>query len=642
MTIRALFASWRRFAPAAWRRPATAALALLAAVIVAADLGIARVDLGQRTRAERSLIDTAAPGARTITVRSALGFTGTTAIDAGIVADSRVRLYQAMSPTVPLRSADDGWGLISFHEAPVAPDPSGTFAAPDKRPVVVDLAYLDTLDRHARLVSGRWPAAQPAGATQGATTGPTQSSPTAPTAPTAPTTAAEPPPLESVVSAATAALMHLDVGSVYTATLPNQTEKLRVVGIIEPIDPHDLFWAANGYLMTPVHQRPLGAPDFWSTGVLVGVDQARVLPGYPDVPTLTWTFPIDSHAGDADRAGSLVAALGRLELAADAAAGNSDTNSDGAVLQIGGRRYLLPMPVSITSGLPAALAPFLHAQRVEGLELAMPLAGLALIAAVAAALLAAAAVADRGTELAARRARGCSARQATIRMLADGLVTALPAAALGVLGALLAPGRTPSGTLPTAVVIGALIAVAPAAGVAWLEVVRRRALRSAGRERTRSGIRARRWIAQGTLGVMCVGGLLLIRSRGLTPAGDVDPYAAAAPVLAAGLAALVTVNLLPPVLRVSLRLSARRGVAGVLGLTRAAAAPFSVQAADVVLTAGICTAGLTFALGRLALDGGGAELRTATKPTFGFLGWLSVAAAVGAVALAGWLGSAAT
>lgn len=620
-------AAWRATVTA-WRWPATAGLAVLAAVAAFGYTGIARADLTQRTDAEHALIRSAAPIDDAVTALGLTNSTGQSSLTGSAqIASTTAQMHRWIATSVPLKPADQAWGDLQAPPARTSPQDVPRSAMPGGLAPQIDVEYRDTLHAHARLVSGRWPS--------------TSAVPEPSGEPNAP-----PVELESVVSTATAALLHAQPGTVLDITGHGRTRdipiRLSVVGIFEPLDTASTFWSAGTYLYAPQYDAPLTSPPYWSAGVLLGAAQADfLLSDLSDSLIATWVFPIDSDATDADRAGALVAAIDRLEQSVTAQyTGQAlsqlpDVPANSAVPEAA-------LGLDLSSRLPGLLAPFLAAQQVEGLELAMPLAGLGLIAAVAAVLLAAAAAGERAGEAAARRARGASARQVVVRILADGLVTALPAAAVGAAAGLAFPGLTPAGTVTAVIIIAVSPACGPALGAGWAEAVRRRARRRAGSASPpRFAVGARRWTVRAALVLVCAGGLDLVRTQGLNPGGSTDQYAAAAPILAAVPAALITLGLLPPALRALLRRSAaRRGLVGLLGLAQAADAPLPVQAADLMVTAGVSTAGLTFAVSRLSGQGGaGGLLAAATHTMFTALAWTTIAATLLSVALAARLGA---
>lgn len=616
--------AWRATATA-WRWPATAALAALAAVLAFGYTGIARVDLAQRTDAERTLIHSAAPIDDAITALALTNSAGQSSVTSSTqIASITTQMHQWIAASLPLKPADQSWGDLESPPTRTQPDDVPRSAMPGGLAPQINLEYRDTLHAHARLVAGRWPSTSAVRDTSG--------DPNAP-----------PVKLESVVSAATAALLHAHPGTVLNITEGGRTLDIRIrlsiVGVFEPLDTTTTFWSARSYLYAPRYDAPLASPPYWSTGVLIGPAQADfLLSDLSDSLIATWAFPIDSDSTDADQAGALLAAIDRLEQSAAAqytGPGLAQFPDDSANPAMPAVTFGL----DLGSRLPSRLAPFLTAQRVEGLELAMPLAGLGLIAAVAVVLLAAAASGERAEELAARRARGASARQVVARVLADGLVTALPAAAAGAAAGFAIPGPTPAGTTASALIVAVSTACGPALGTAWAEIVRRRARRRAAPS-ARPVIGARRWVVRAALILVCAGGLDVIRTQGLNPGGSTNLYAAAAPALAAVPFALATLGLLPSALRALLRRSAaRRGLVGLLGLAQAADAPLPVQAADLIVTAGVSTAGLTFAVGRLSRRGADGVLAAATHTMFTALAWTAVAAALLAVALAARLGA---
>jgi hypothetical protein len=275
------------------------------------------------------------------------------------------------------------------------------------------------------------------------------------------------------------------------------------------------------------------------------------------------------------------------------------------------------------------------------LEQAMPLCGLGLIAAIAGALLAYAAVDRRRAEAAVLRARGAGTRYLAGKALGDGLLTALPAGIAGFFIGMAVPGLNQPWLYP--LVIAATVAATLGPALVTLLIHRpRRAPRVHTPARRSARIaKQRRLIAQAALAAACIAGIDLIHSQGLTPDGTVDAYAAAAPILAAALAALVTVNALPLVLRAARRRALpRRGVVALLGVARAAYEPGTGQAATFVLTTAACTADLAVALADQARHAAPGPLADATTTTLETLAALAIVAACAVAALAVRLGAA--
>lgn len=562
----------RHAAALAWRRPAIAGLALLAALACLAATAAARADFSTRTRALHTMIDTAGPTTPMITAEADWTTIGEMIGHQPAAihnAADRIR-GQIAAASLPLSTQTPSWTSIEVGSKPITAPPSA--AMPHAVPAQLWLVYRDTYQTQGELVAGRWP-----------TTGeqrPDQ-------------------PVEADLSPATAKLLGVGVGSVLSVSADqNRIIRLLIVGLVSARDSGSPFWASDHELTTPQLLAPPGQPDnqYWGIAALLGGAQIAALTGGQDDNSasngngrslsgapppasaggvlLWWGFPVDVSDLDADGAGPL----------ADRFDGMSGIESSLAY-EVSGP----PLQVTLTTGLTSILRDFVSAQHTTLIEEAMPLYGLALIAAIAAALLAYAAVDRRRAEAAVMRARGAGTWYLTLQALAESCLTALPASAAAIAIGSVLPGRTPPGLYP--VVIGAAICVtlAPALCTALVHRPRRAPRMQAPTRKSARLARHRRLIVQTALAAACLAGIELVRSQGLTStnadatdssgagsaaAGSINPYAAAVPVLAASLAALVTINLLPLALRATRRRAVSlRGVVALFGVARAAYEP---------------------------------------------------------------------
>lgn len=200
--------------------------------------------------------------------------------------------------------------------------------------------------------------------------------------------------------------------------------------------------------------------------------------------------------------------------------------------------------------------------------------GIGTVASVVLLMTAGLAAARRHAELALLRARGASLAGLTGQLAAETATVALPAAAAGGALALLVPGERVLPSLLAAAGTGLLGTLALPLRAAAAHRRPRPAERG---DLVRARPSRRRTVAELTLLVLAVGAVLALRRRA-TAAGGVDALVSAAPVLLAGIAALVLMRLYPLPLRLAARPAARRaGLTGFLSLARAGRAPATAQ-----------------------------------------------------------------
>ncbi|MBS2965557.1 hypothetical protein KGA66_21080 [Actinocrinis puniceicyclus] len=622
----------RYAAAVAWRRPALAGLAVLTALVCLAITALARIDFAARTSALHMMIADAPPTAGVIHADADwMTFLESQGVELSAATGASERIRQALaeaglpvpaappsngaasdgasSIAAPAGAATEPWTTLQLPEQPIEAPPGAAKVA--AVPARMRLVYRDTYADHSRLVAGRRPttARQRADAV-----------------------------LETDLSVATAKRLGLGLGSTLTVLSPGQggTVRLVVVGLVTARDPGSAFWASDGTLAGPQLEADASGDQYWATAALIGPAQAQALttppPGSHYLSGITgyrlsFDFPLDLSGLDADGAGSLADRLDALP----AVESRLDFDPAGSI------------PVVFDAELTPILRAFAAAQQTATLEQAMPLCGLALIAAIAGALLAFAAVDRRRGEAAVLRARGAATRHLVLAALGESGVTVLPAAAAAFAAGFAVPGKCPSWAYTAAVAAGLCATLSPVLCTALIHRPHRSARPQLNPRGSARFARHRRLIVHGALAAACAAGLSLVGGQGLTPdGGSLDPYAAAAPVLAATLGALVTVNALPPVLRALRRRALRqRGIVALLGVARAAQEPGLGQAATFVLTTAACTADLAVALSRL---GGHADPTSVQRTLAGPLELVAVSAIVAAAvaaALAVRLGAAA-
>jgi putative ABC transport system permease protein len=350
-------------------------------------------------------------------------------------------------------------------------------------------------------------------------------------------------PVEVVLAATVAQKSGLRIGSALrmAPSAPGaRPDSATVVGLFQPRDPAGGLWDAlpSALIVTPP-PRIEGRPDP-ITVVALTSDAAvvsRAAAGWP--VTYSWRYRVDTGRLAADRTAGLLDGIRRLDRTVGA-------------------------PFRLSQGLDKPLATFLAAQDAARAVLSVVLAGVLATLGGLVILTALLLVRRRAAELSLLRARG-GARTALVRRgTAESMLVVLPAAVLGWLVGVTVPG----GAAATGwLVPGAALLVAATLPVAVLVA------RPAGTGRDvaiRFGPTAYRSTAEATILLLAVLGAVLLRRRGLPPAGQVDPLLVSVPVLLALGAAVLVLRGYPWLLRGAGRITARaRGAVAFLGLALA-------------------------------------------------------------------------
>ncbi|MFJ5553555.1 FtsX-like permease family protein [Streptomyces sp. NPDC093225] len=480
----------------------------------------------------------------------------------------------------PLRAdrAQSAYGVRTT-EPLVGTDP--WLPRPDVHPPTFTLAAQSGLAQHATVRSGRLPAAH------GTVTAATRQ-------------------VEAAASTDTAAALHLRPGSVVHLTGRSGGEPLAVTitGIVTPVAPDGSYWSAVPELRTPGRAfRKSGVipAPYWHGALLLAPDAAPVLLGTQGKPELYWHFAPATDGLTTRDTPALLSRIASLEggpelLELRAVAGNTAT---------------------VRTDLETVLTHQLTARRAIADLVAVAAVGTAAVAAVVLAMAGSLVAARRRDELALLRARGASLSGIGLRLLGESAVIALPAAALGLLAALL---LVDGAARPTAVLAAVAVALLACAVLPLPAVLAHRRPRVHGERDDLATARPgrARTVAELTLLVLAAGALQAL--RGQAP-GAGGPSAAAAPVLVALAAALVLVRLYPLPLRWAARPARRlRGIIGFLALARAGRAPAAgvlpLLALLVALTTaalgGSVLAGVSHARERAALLAVGADVRITT------------------------------
>jgi putative ABC transport system permease protein len=202
--------------------------------------------------------------------------------------------------------------------------------------------------------------------------------------------------------------------------------------------------------------------------------------------------------------------------------------------------------------------------------MAVAIVGPVAVAAAALGMVAILAARRRRAALSLSRGRGASVLQVTAASIAEGLLLAVPAAAIGAAigiqvapdDPLLLPALTGAAVAIIAVLLLTLATVPATGGPAF----------GSGRELVvPRPPTPRRLVFEGLVVLLAAVGAVLLRERGLRPDGSVDPLTTAVPALAGVAAGLVALRLIPiPTRFLTWLARLRRGIVGVIAMRRAA------------------------------------------------------------------------
>lgn len=331
-----------------------------------------------------------------------------------------------------------------------------------------------------------------------------------------------------------------------------------VVGLYEVIDPNADYWVGDYALDQPTLV-PVGI------SVVLVYATALVSPdAYPALTELPWpmryTFRyfVDPERLDAGMLDQLVTDLRRMEGQFASFATTED-----------------PTRTTLQTGLTSLTDRFLAEHRTTEAVLVTAAIGPAAVAFVAIGVLALLAARRRRTSTLLLRGRGGSAPQILGSHLLEGLLlTAAPAALGAWLAATVIDARaTPLSPLAAGLVaVGTILVLLGATLPSALS-----SLRLDEREEAKPiGATPRRLAFEGLAVVLAIGGVVLLRQRGLAGGsaagqlGGVDPFLAAVPALVGIAVGIVTVRLYPyPVRLAGLVAGGARGLVPALGLRRA-------------------------------------------------------------------------
>lgn len=385
--------------------------------------------------------------------------------------------------------------------------------------------------------------------------------------------------LELTISDATATAMGIEVGDRLDMAETNSPfGSFGIDGQVEPI----VIGEVTGIFAVPDPEEPfwggdrrLVAPnegDASAAGAaIVSLDGlGTFLTAWPRLVSLTYAYPADAQRVAAVTPSRLLVAFNDLRA---------------TFTGLGAGTFL---PVELRTGIPTLLNQYLAGQRQAFLLLGLVGLGVAGIAAAALVLLGVLLADRRRPALVIQRERGAGAWQIILPAIAEAVLICLPAALGGWLAARwLWPAE--AGDLPLRLALG----VASAGVVACVVMVLPLAVRDLrGLLQTRfapSHPTARRLVIDGLVVALAVIGVVFVRSRGIAGEGadgdgGFNAYLAAVPLLAGLAAGLVVLRVYPYPVRGLARLAGRlRGLVTPLALRRAGRAPGAVNVPLVAL-----------------------------------------------------------
>ncbi|MFI7355682.1 hypothetical protein ACIBTP_17210 [Streptomyces avidinii] len=403
---------------------------------------------------------------------------------------------------------------------------------PSGIPPAMDLLHVREAESHVELAEGRWPSSTPTAPPRGAP--------------------GDMAPLQVVLSQKAAATLGARVGSVLkSATRVDGTPSVEVVGLFAVLEETDDFWVDNLGCLARACEHYDGENLSWHADALVGTGDLDRMATWSRTAEDFWRLPVDVGRLRADRLDTTREEVASYIAGPTAAALSRET----------GRARL-----HTTSWLPE-----LFEQARVRTQAAAPLAaigpaGVGGVAFVVLCLAGALAADRRDAELRLLLARGGSRAAIVGRLLGEGAVTVLPAAAAATALAVL--------LLPTPRLAPTLLSAAAVALLALLAFpVRAAVLLSP----ARPAGRWRRPVAELLVLLATAAAVLEVRRRGVAPPGsDLDPLLIAAPLLLALCGGLLLARLQPVVTGWLARAAGRRsGLVGFLGLARAARGPAS-------------------------------------------------------------------
>ncbi|MFJ6494040.1 hypothetical protein [Streptomyces virginiae] len=495
-----------------------AALAFVAVLLAAA---LPRAQDRGADQALRSFLERSAAGNTSLQVTAPSPDTGQSAqaLDA--------TLEKLLGPTGSTFRVDPDRTVHGARTTKRQPLMNPELSRPSGLPPSMNLLHVREAEAHVKLAEGKWPSSTP--------TAPAQATP------------GEAAPVQVVLSQKAAATLGARVGSVLKSeTRVDGTPSVEVVGLYAVLDETDDFWTDNLGCLARACEHFYNESLAWDVDALVGTGDLDRMAAWSRTAEDFWQLPVDVGRLRADRLDAT-----RKDIASYIAGPTAAT-----LARETGRPRL-----HTTSWLPERFEEARARTQAAAPLAAIGPAGVGGVAFVVLCLAGALAADRRDAELRLLLARGGSRAAIVGRLLGEGAVTVLPAAAAATALAVL--------LLPTPRLAPTLLAAAAVALLALLAFPVRAAVlltpaRPAGRWR--------RPVAELLVLLATVAAVVEVRRRGVAPPGnDLDPLLIAAPLLLALCGGLLLARLQPVVTGWLARLAGRSsGLVGFLGLARAA------------------------------------------------------------------------
>ncbi|MZF89203.1 ABC transporter permease, partial [Streptomyces sp. SID5643] len=273
--------------------------------------------------------------------------------------------------------------------------------------------------------------------------------------------------VEGAVTAETARTLRLRAGSTLTLDgFTNGPLTVRVTGVLQPRHPERSYWSAEPVLRTPAMASNGGRPPqfYWEAGVLLAPDAAPALLGGQGEPERYWRFAPATGRLTGSDAAALTERIASLE------------DGPGLVRM----RGVAGPTAQLSTGLEQVVGAYAQTRDAVAPVVAVAAFGITAVAFVVLVMSGGLAAARREGELALLRARGGSLRGIAGRLLAENAVPAVPAAACGLLLAVLVVGE--ARLLPAVLGAGAVALLACAALPVRAAVAHRRPRAHQGRD----------------------------------------------------------------------------------------------------------------------------------------------------------------
>ena len=492
----------------------------------------------------------------------------------GAGSDPGVAAVQAYGAQRQADFPDSIQRLISDRIAGVT---SVRFAVPSSI-IGISLRYQDGIMDASRLTEGRWPVdlGTPLQQVQfGQDSGGDQAPPAV---------------FEAALSTAQADAIGAKVGDHLTISLDSSDSltpktafaiapaEIEIVGLYEPLDPAAAVWQGSNLVQPGLKQGPDGVVAIYATALMAPEAYPRLaaaaLPFHYD-----WRYEVDASRLDADQVAGLQQDLSRLNLVI-APTDSNFVNATSSVVNV--------TDVNVGSGLPRILEAYVAQSARSESILSIAALGPLVLAAGAMAMLAVLLVRRRRSSLLLARGRGASGTLLLGAQLVEAIVVTGIAALLGLLLAIYAvPARDAPLSLMLAVVVAGTATLLLVAAT-W-PVARRPLMQLERDDPPVLRVPPRRLVIEGTVVLIAVAAVVLLRQRGLTlgavgATAQFDPFLAAVPLLIGLAAGIIALRLFPLPVRGLGRIAARRrDFVPVVGLRTVARHPSTANLPLLVL-----------------------------------------------------------